>query len=89
MRKVTIYREDSTTKVVYERVKHLFWLADNSVLCIAQYTEDGEKHHYINWLREHFVWYRDEPGGGNIRNSHRQRRLSGPSTESAPGAQSV
>jgi len=62
MRRVTLYRDDSTTQVVYERVKHLFWLADNSVLCFAQYAEDGESHHYICWLREHFVWYRDEAG---------------------------
>ena len=66
MRRVTLYRDDSTTQVVYERVKHLFWLADNSVLCIAQDAEDGQSHHYICWLREHFgdwrvLSHRDEP----------------------------
>ncbi len=60
MRRVTLYRDDSTTQVVYERVKHLFWLAGNTVLCIAQYDEDFQNHHYIMWLREHFVWYRDD-----------------------------
>jgi len=63
VRKITLYRDDSTTQVVYENVKHIFWLADNTVMCIAQYTEPGlsDDHRYINWLREHFVWYRDEP----------------------------
>jgi len=71
MRKITLYRDDSTTQVVYERVKHFFWLANNTVLCIAQYDESGEKpegnhcgHHYIHWPRERFCWFKDEPSGG-------------------------
>lgn len=64
MRKVTIYRDDSTTQVVYERVKHWFWTAGNTVLTIAQYDEKGEKgrHSYINWPRERVCWFKDEKG---------------------------
>ncbi len=61
MRKITLYRDDSTTQVVFENVKHYFWLAGNTVLCIAQYTDlaTGE-HKYINWPRERFCWFKDE-----------------------------
>ena len=73
-RKITIYRDDSTTQVVYERVKHIFWTAGNSVLVIAQYDEHDEdfkgikravvkvgSHHYIHWPRERICWFKDEP----------------------------
>lgn len=61
-RKLTLYRDDSTTQVVYDRVKHFFWLARNSVLCIAVYSADeGEEHYYIQWPRERFCWFKDEP----------------------------
>lgn len=60
MRKLTLYRDDSTTQVVYERVKHFFWLAGNSVLVIAQYSEDMKTHNYIHWPRERFCWFKDE-----------------------------
>lgn len=58
--KVTLYRDDSTTPVVYERVKHTFYLANGSVFVIAQYDEAREKHHYIHWPRENFAWYKLE-----------------------------
>jgi len=61
MRKLTIYRDDSTTQVVYERVKHFFWTAGNTVLTIAQYNEDESAHFYIHWPRERICWYKDEP----------------------------
>jgi hypothetical protein len=62
MRKVTIYRDDSTVQVVYERVKHVFWTAGNSVLVIAQYKDgESQSHHYIHWLRECICWFKDEP----------------------------
>jgi hypothetical protein len=61
MRKITIYRDDSTTQVVYERVKHLFWAANNTVLVIAQYNAELTTHHYIQWLRERICWFKDEP----------------------------
>ena len=61
MRKITLYRDDSTVQVVYKNVKHIFWLANNSVLCIAQYTNiQAGEHRYINWPRERFCWYKDE-----------------------------
>lgn len=61
MRKLTLYRDDSTTQVVFENVKHFFWLAGNTILCIAQFTdiETGE-HRYIHWPRERFCWFKDE-----------------------------
>jgi hypothetical protein len=62
MRKLTLYRDDSTTQVVYENVKHIFWLAGNTVLCIAQYSnpedEKDKTHHYIHWPRERFCWFK-------------------------------
>lgn len=61
MRKITIYRDDSTVQVVYENVKAVFWTANNTVLVISQYTniETGE-HKYIHWLREKLCWFKDE-----------------------------
>lgn len=61
MRRLTLYRDDSTTQVVYERVKHWFWTAGNTVLTIAQITdaETGE-HRYIHWPRERVCWFKDE-----------------------------
>lgn len=58
--RVKVYRDDSTTPVVYEDVKHLFWTADNTVLVIAQFTDGPaqEAHHYIHWPRERVCWYR-------------------------------
>jgi hypothetical protein len=55
-----VYRDDSTTPVVYEDVKHVFWTADNTVLAIAQFTNGPgqEAHHYIHWPRERVCWYR-------------------------------
>lgn len=61
MRKLTLYRDDTTTQVVYENVKHFFWCANNTILVIAQYTnvKSGE-HRYIHWPRERFCWFKDE-----------------------------
>lgn len=62
-RTITLYRDDSTTQVVYDRVKHFFWLANNTVLCIARLHEEGKPdHYYIHWPRERFCWFKDEPG---------------------------
>jgi hypothetical protein len=61
-RRVTIYRDDSTVQVRYERVKSVFWTADNSVLVIAVFAGPRTKrHHYVHWPRERFCWFRDEP----------------------------
>lgn len=61
-RKVTLYRDDSTSQVVYERVKAWFWTAGNTVLVISQYSApEGKAHHYIHWPRERFCWFKDQP----------------------------
>lgn len=62
MRKLTLYRDDSTTQVVYENVKHYFWLAGNTALCVAVVSDvsTGE-HYYIVWPRERFCWFKDQP----------------------------
>ena len=62
MRKLTLYRDDSTTQVVYENVKHYFWLAGNTVLSIAIVTDPTTgAHYYVQWLRERFCWFKDQP----------------------------
>lgn len=62
MRKITIYRDDSTVQVVYERVKSVFWTAGNTVLVVSQFYDSGtDLHHYIHWPRERFCWFKDEP----------------------------
>lgn len=64
-RKLTLYRDDSTGQVVFDRVKTWFWTAGNSVLVISRYDEPtGSGHHYIHWPRERFCWFKDEPKGG-------------------------
>ena len=60
-RTVTIYRDDSTVQVVYERVKATFWTAGNTVFVVSQYVGDGPGHRYIHWPRERFCWFKDEP----------------------------
>jgi hypothetical protein len=61
VRKLTLYRDDSTTQVVYDNVKHFFWTAGNTVLVIAQLVAPGaEAHRYIHWPRERFAWFKDE-----------------------------
>jgi len=60
-RKLTLYRDDSTVQVVYERVKTFFWTAGNTVLVISRYDQQtGPEHHYIHWPRERFCWFKDE-----------------------------
>lgn len=71
MRTVTLYRDDSTTQVVYERVKHVFWTASNTVLVIACYKDGSDsEHYYIHWPRERFCWFKDVPivsqGSANV-----------------------
>ncbi len=60
-RRITIYRDDSTTPVVYEPVKHYWYEAHGTVLVIA-YIVDAEsgRHNYVHWPRENFTWFRDE-----------------------------
>lgn len=59
MKRVTVYREDSVSQVVYENVKHCFWTCSGTVLTIAVVREDGS-HYYVNWLREKVAWYKEE-----------------------------
>lgn len=59
-RKLTLYRDDSTVQVVYERVKATFWTAGNTVFVISQYVGNGPEHRYIHWPRERFCWLKDE-----------------------------
>lgn len=61
-RTLTLYRDDSTSQVVYENVKHCFWTAGNTVLVIAQYTGNGDEHRYIHWPRERFCWFKEKKG---------------------------
>lgn len=61
MRRLTLYRDDTTAQVVYDDVKTFFWTANNTVLTIARYVEDGPDHFYVHWPRERFCWYRDDP----------------------------
>jgi hypothetical protein len=61
-RTLTLYRDDSTAQVRYDRVKSYFFTANNTVLTISRYDSDeGDGHHYIHWPRERFCWFRDEP----------------------------
>jgi hypothetical protein len=61
-RKLTLYRDDSTVQVVYERVKAVFWTAGNTVLVVSQHNKPtGPEHRYIHWPRERFCWFKDEP----------------------------
>lgn len=46
---VTVYRTDSETPVVYDRVKHTWW--EGTRLVISQYTTTPQagEHHYWIW----------------------------------------
>lgn len=64
-RRITIYRDDSTAQVTYDRVKTWFCTANNTVLVISRYEDaDGPEHHYVHWPRERFCWFRDQPAQG-------------------------
>ena len=61
-RTLTLYRDDSTVQVVFDRVKTFFWTTNGTVLVISRYDATiGGAHHYIHWPRERFCWFRDEP----------------------------
>ncbi len=62
VRKLTLYRDDSTVQVVYENVKAVFWTANNTVLVVSQFTDTTTgAHRYIHWPRERFCWFKDDP----------------------------
>lgn len=61
-RTVTIYRDDSTVQVVYDRVKSVFWTAGNTILVVSRFVKNtGSDHYYIHWPRERFCWFKDQP----------------------------
>ena len=62
-RVVTLYRDDSTVQVVFDRVKTVFWTAGNTILVISRYSGDGPEHYYTHWPRERFCWFKDQPHG--------------------------
>lgn len=62
--RVSLYRDDSETTVVLERVKHAFLTGGNTILTIAQYADDGS-HHYINWPLSRLCWWRIERAGSS------------------------
>jgi hypothetical protein len=61
-RKLTLYRDDSTAQVVYDRVKSYFFTNNGSVLTISRYdAAEGSGHHYIHWPIARICWFRGEP----------------------------
>lgn len=61
-RVLTLYRDDSTSQVVYEDVKTYFFTSNNTVLTISKYKSSyGNDHYYIHWPRERFCWFKDVP----------------------------
>ncbi len=70
MYRVTVYRHDSITPVIYEGVKHVWWQGD--VLAIAYHVEGEEEargnrkvkpHDYLWWPRERISHVRVEHVG--------------------------
>jgi hypothetical protein len=60
--RLTLYRDDSTAQVVFDRVKTFFWTANATVLTISRFDDaEGDAHHYIHWPRERFCWFKHEP----------------------------
>lgn len=58
---VTLFT-DAEGEVTIDRVKATCWTAGNTVLTIARYFSGTEgEHYYINWPRERFLWFRDDP----------------------------
>lgn len=60
-RRITVYREDSTTPVVYEPVQHVWYEAGNTVLVIAFITDKATgAHDYVHWPMSRVMWFKDE-----------------------------
>ena len=51
-----IYLDGVNDINVYDNVKHVWWKAGNTVLCILHYY-DEKTYRYVNILRERVVWY--------------------------------
>ena len=63
VRRITLYRDDSTTPVVYERVKHFWYENGGRVLVIAYLVGTSGAHDYVHWPVKRFTWFRDEKVG--------------------------
>lgn len=51
---VRIFPEDETTKIVYEKVTHVFWEANGTVLVLC--LPDGKHAHWLReWIRHYDV----------------------------------
>lgn len=76
--KVSIYRDDSTNAssvYEYENVKEVFMTANNTILTIAKYKDNGD-HYYINWPRERFCMYvidREEPSNDELHQKNKPK----------------
>lgn len=53
---IRVYLLGAGEAQVYEKVKHVWWSAGNTVLTLVQYYEDGS-HRFINWPRENVHYY--------------------------------
>lgn len=60
MRRITLYRDDSTTPVVYEPVKHYWYESNGAVLVIAYVSGANGEHNYAHWPIARVAWFRDE-----------------------------
>ena len=49
---VTIYRRDSESSVVYERVKHIWWNRYGVLIVSVLRSLDAPEHDYWEWPRE-------------------------------------
>lgn len=58
---VRIFPEDETTEIVYERVTHVFWENDGTVLVLC--LPDRHAHWLREWIRHYDIW-KWESGGG-------------------------
>jgi len=60
MRRITVYREDSTTTVMYQPVKHYWYEAGGRVLVISHIVGKNGEHDYAHWPMRRVAWFRDE-----------------------------
>lgn len=58
--RVTIYRDDSETPIVYESVNSAFMTAGNTVLTVTIWNCAAGEHYYVNWPRERVAWWKVE-----------------------------
>jgi hypothetical protein len=60
-RRISLYRNDSTTPVVIEPVKHLWYENDGKVLVLAVYADVVTgAHFYLHWPLNRLTWFKDE-----------------------------